>query len=99
MAVEPPKKRAKLSSSPPPLPLPKATSSNSKKAKPAPAAKVTPKAKKSAPRSKFEEEPETEEAVKQRKRNIGKRFSPGDGQFDYTLSEFSMELSTYSHSS
>jgi hypothetical protein len=56
--------------------------------KPAPAVKVTPKAKKSAPRSKFEEEPETEEAVKQRKRNLGKRFSPGDGQLDYTLSKF-----------
>jgi len=33
-----------------------------------------------------EEEPESEESIKLRKKNIGNKVSPGDGQLDYTLS-------------
>ena len=37
---------------------------------------------------------ETHEAVEARRRNIGKHYSPGDGQLDYTLSEHPSSPST-----
>ncbi|GAA5903359.1 uncharacterized protein JCM6883_004981 [Sporobolomyces salmoneus] len=93
---EPPTKRIKVSASPsppPPLAPPSiikpgtTTSSNSTSSskRKVPAKVATPI--KRTVTNKFQEEEETPDAIELRKRNIGKRFSPGDGQFDYTLTE------------
>jgi len=87
--TEPPSKRVKSS---PPSPPSTSTSSNKPQKKKTPVKSATkPSARvvvpqKRAPK-KQEEAPESEDSIKLRKKNIGKKFSPGDGQLDYTLSE------------
>ncbi|GAA5953113.1 hypothetical protein JCM3765_007416 [Sporobolomyces pararoseus] len=83
-SAEPPKKR--LKSSPLLSDRSEQTSSlNSKKKLPPPSRAAT--AATSKHKKLFEEEQETPEALKSRRKNIGKKMSPGDGQLDYTLTE------------
>jgi hypothetical protein len=85
---EPPTKRVKLAAdSSPDSIIPRTTSSNISK----PPSKTTKKptvSVKKVSRKKLEEPEESQDAVALRKRNIGKRYSPGDGQFDYALSAY-----------
>ncbi|GAA6007014.1 hypothetical protein JCM11491_001478 [Sporobolomyces phaffii] len=82
---EPPQKRVKLSSARS-SPTKQTTSSNNspKSAKAAPKKTALPR---KILKNKLDERQELPEAAESRKQNIGKRFSPGDGQLDYTLSE------------
>lgn len=85
---EPPTKRVKLAAdSSSDSFIPKTTSSNIPK-KPSKTTKKPTVSVKKVSRKELEEPEESQEEVALRKRNIGKRYSPGDGQFDYALSAY-----------
>ncbi|GAA5934851.1 uncharacterized protein JCM15063_003083 [Sporobolomyces koalae] len=82
--IEPAAKRVKRS-----RPTEPTTSSNTKRSDAGEgerkARTIVPK--KTLPRWKSQEEPETVEALAERQAFVGKRYSPGDGQLDYALTE------------